>query len=189
MSAKSPIPFTYDDYKCLPESRHRYELMDGDLYVTPVPSTYHQIVSKNIQFALESHARATGCGLVLSAPVDVVLGDGPGRDVVQPDLVFIERARIDIVAEAEITGAPDLVIEILSPSTEDRDRGLKKTLYTRAAVREYWLVDTQQRSIEVLDLADAGPGASTPFELGAVLLSAVLPDLCLPLDDVFESIT
>lgn len=71
---KPQIPFTYDDYKQLPESRDRHELMDGDLYVTPAPTTRHQIVSKNLEFALERHVRAMGLGLVLHAPVDVVLG-------------------------------------------------------------------------------------------------------------------
>jgi Uma2 family endonuclease len=186
MSAKSPIRFTYDDYKSLPESRDRYELMDGDLYVTPAPTTTHQIVSKNIQFVLESHVRATGCGLVLNAPVDVVLGEGSERDVVQPDIVYIDGARFGIVAEAEVAGAPDLVIEIVSPGTERRDRGLKKTVYTRAGVREYWLVDASRKLIEVFDLGTTGSQARAWYGTNDVLVSAVVPGLRMPLAGVFD---
>jgi Uma2 family endonuclease len=185
MSAKSQIPFTYEDYKALPESRDRYELIDGEFYVTPAPTTTHQIVSKNIQFALESHVRRTGSGIVLNAPADVVLGSGSKRDVVQPDLLFIDRDRRQILTEAEIAGAPDLVIEILSRTTRKRDRGLKKTVYSRAGVREYWLVDVGRQLIDVFDLT-AGADKKKRFTLGDELVSVVVPGLRLPLSEAFR---
>lgn len=184
---KSTIPYTYEDYQQLPESRDRVELIDGDLYVTPTPTPKHQIVSKNLQFALERHVRAAGLGLVLSAPVGVVLDDGDARSVVQPDLLFIDRDRLGIVTEAEIAGAPDLVVEILSPTTARRDTGLKKALYARAGVREYWLVDTDAESIAVLRLGNDGYSAPVTYGRGETLASAVVAGLELALDEVFEA--
>lgn len=182
---KSAIPFTYEDYRSLPESPDRHELIDGDLYVTPPPTTRHQIVSKNIQFALERHVRATGRGLVLYAPVGVVLGEGAERSVVQPDLLFIDRSREEIVTEAEVVGAPDLVVEILSASTEQRDRGLKSALYARAGVREYWLVDARAGVIEVFTLGAGVYDTPVRHAGDGAVTSGVLAGLQLPLSEVF----
>ena len=185
---KSRIPFTYEDYKSLPETMdRRYELMDGELCLMPAPTTTHQFISQNIEFLLVQHARATRCGRVLDAPVDVVLlGESSRRDVVQPDIVFICSARAGIVTAAEVTGAPDLVVEVLSRSSEERDRGYKKTLYERNGVREYWIVDAEQESIEVLCLGAAGFEAPTRYRPGDELVSTVLPDLRVPLVEVFK---
>lgn len=148
-TSRPAIPFTYEDYKALPESRDRYELMNGDLYVTPAPTTTHQTISKNIEYVLEGHVRATGCGRVLHAPVDVVL-------------------------------------EILSPGTERRDRGLKSALYARAGVREYWLVDPAAESIEVLALGTGGYDVAARYARADDLVSAAVPGLRMPLESVFE---
>jgi len=187
MSAtKSPIPFTYSDYKSLPESRDRYELMDGELIMVPAPTTTHQLVVQNIAFLLVQHVRATASGRVLHAPVDVVLGEGRRRDVVQPDVVFVSTARAGIVTEPEIAGAPDLVVEVLSPGTEERDRGYKRTRYERSGVREYWIVDLKQRSIEVLSLGPSGFEAPVRYGPGDELASTVVPGLRVPVAEVFR---
>lgn len=186
-ATKSRIPFTYDDYKSLPESMdRRYELMDGELLMVPAPTTTHQTISQNIELLLVQHARATDCGRVLHAPVDVVLGQGARRDVVQPDIVFVSRARAQVVTEAEIAGAPDLVVEILSPGTQDRDRGYKRTAYERSGVREYWIVDPESTSIDVFSLGEAGFDESVMYRLGDELASAVIPGLKVRLLDVFK---
>jgi Uma2 family endonuclease len=127
MGANEPrIPFTYEDYKILSASAdQRYELMDGDLLLVPAPSTRHQIVAKNLLFLLEQHVRSTGSGQVLGAPLDVVLGRGSERSVVQPDTLYVSSARLQIVTALEVEGAPDLVVEVLSPATAERDRGMK----------------------------------------------------------------
>ena len=186
-SANTRIPFTYEDYKSLPEAMdRRYELMDGELCLVPAPTTTHQRVSQNIEFALVGHMRATRCGRVLHAPVDVVLGEGKRRDVVQPDIVFISTARAAIVTESEIAGAPDLVVEVLSPGTVARDRGYKKTLYERSGVREYWIVDPAEKSVETFRLGVSGFGAPVRYRSGDTLTSGVVPEFRLPLGEVFD---
>jgi Uma2 family endonuclease len=162
-----------------------YELMDGELHVTPAPSTTHQAVAQNIEFMLMQHVRETRAGRVFHAPLDVVLGDGARRDVVQPDILFIDRAREHIITEPEVAGAPDLAIEILSPTTKARDPGLKNTIYARAGVREYWIVDPAQELVDVFTLGEDGYGAPVRFRAGDTLLSGVLAGLRMPLADVF----
>ncbi len=120
------------------------------------------------------------------SPVDVALGEGTRRDVVQPDIVFVDHAREHIVTEPEIAGAPDLAIEVVSPSTADRDRGLKKTIYARAGVREYWIVDPDVRCIDVLSLGEAGYGEPVRYGADDELVSAVVAGLRLSLTDVFR---
>jgi len=185
---KSPIPFTYEDYKSLPETMdRRYELMDGELCMVPAPTTIHQEISLNIVLLLGQHVRATRCGRVLDAPVDVVLGEGSQRDVVQPDIVFVSAERAAIVTPAEIVGAPDLVVEILSPGTEDRDRGYKRTLYERSGVREYWIVNPDEASIEAYRLSPTGFEAPVRYVRGDLLVSAAVPDFRLPVVEAFRS--
>jgi Uma2 family endonuclease len=165
----------------------RYELMDGELCMMPAPTTTHQNVSQNIEFLLVQHVRATRCGRVLHAPVDVVIGEGSQRDVVQPDIVFVSPERTAIVTPAEIVGAPDLVVEILSPGTEDRDRGYKRTLYERSGVREYWIVNPDEASIEVYRLSPAGFAAPVRYGPADQLVSAAVPDFRLPVVEAFKS--
>jgi Uma2 family endonuclease len=185
-ATKSQIPFTYADYKSLPESMdRRYELMDGELCMVPAPTTTHQRISRNIEFLLVQYARATGCGEVLNAPVDVVLGESSRRDVVQPDIVFIATARASIVTKTEIVGAPDLVIEILSAGTEDRDRGYKKTLYERVGVREYWIVDPDRQSVDVFRTEAAGFAAPVRHGFTDEIACSAVPGLRVSLRDVF----
>ncbi|MGH8569737.1 MAG: Uma2 family endonuclease [Gammaproteobacteria bacterium] len=155
MSVVNPnIRFSYEDYKSLPESMEkRYELLDGDLLMVPAPTTSHQFVSRNLEFILHNFARTHALGSVLYSPVDVVFGVGKDREVVQPDILFISRGRVAIIAPAEIQGAPDLVVEVLSPGTEERDRGYKRHLYGRYGVLEYWIIDPEVETVEVIRAA------------------------------------
>jgi len=147
------IRFTYEDYKSLPESEtKRCELLGGELIMVPPPSVYHQRIAKKLGFLLQGFVEERGLGEVFFAPLDVVLGKGEKREVVQPDIFFVSRERREIIAEEEVRGAPDLVIEITSPATEERDRHYKKTLYARHGVREYWIVDPEARTVEVFAL-------------------------------------
>ncbi|WP_144440508.1 Uma2 family endonuclease [Limnochorda pilosa] len=139
------VALTYDDYRRMPEGE-RYELLEGDLQLTPAPSPLHQRVSRRIQAALNDHVEKHGLGEVFNAPIDVVLSH---TTVVQPDVLFIARERAGIVGAESISAAPDLVIEILSPSSTMRDQVTKRRLYGRYGVREYWIVDPEARSIEV----------------------------------------
>ncbi len=178
-----PIKFTYEDYKNLPESEtRRYELLEGELVMVPAPSWFHQSISATLFRSLDSHMRARGLGEVRFAPLDVVLSE---HDVVQPDLMFISKARLKIVREGVVRGAPDLVVEILSPATSQRDRTYKRTLYARYGVKEYWLVDPDAQTIEVLTLGAEGYRRAGLYEKGQVLRSSLLAELEIPLAEVF----
>jgi len=185
--SRPDIPFTYEDYKTLSASTdERHELIDGDLYMVPAPTVAHQVISKNIALRLEQHVGITACGRMLYAPLDVVLGEGDERSVVQPDILFISNERAGIVTEDEIIGAPDLVVEILSPGTAKRDQGLKKALYARSLVREYWIVDPRLKSIEVFSLGPRGYREPAGYEIGDRLVSMVVPGFEVALNDVFK---
>lgn len=182
----SRIPVTYDDYRRMPESLELHELVDGELFMAPAPTTVHQTVTLNLASLLLAHVRATGCGRVLGAPVDVVLARGDRRDVLQPDVLFVDAARIGIVTAAEVVGAPDLIVEVLSPRTETRDRGLKQSLYARAGVREYWLVDPAREAIEQLALDGDAFGEPVVHEGDEELVSVVVPGFAVAPRHVFE---
>ena len=137
-------------------------------------------------FLLEQHMRATRCGRVLHAPLDVVLGKGEERSVVQPDILFISNERAGIVTEEEIVGGPDLIVEILSPDTAKRDLGLKKALYARSGVREYWIVDPKLESVEVFSLGPRGYGEPVRHELEGRLMSTVVPGFEAAMLEVFR---
>ena len=176
------LKFTYKDYLLLPEGDRR-ELIGGDFYVVPAPSIRHQTISANIGEILRGFVRKGGLGTVLWAPTDVVLSP---ESVVQPDILFVSNERREIITKDNISGAPDLVIEILSPSTAERDRELKLALYTRYGVREYWIVDPEDSTVQVMDLGVGGPGAVRRYDSGSVE-SGLLPELIVPLDEIFST--
>ncbi len=138
-------PVTYDDYLALPNDGKKYEIIEGELIMTPSPISEHQIISRNIVLILGTYVSKNKLGEVLYAPIDVVLSM---TDVVQPDIVFISSERTGIITKKNIIAAPDLVIEILSESTETLDRVTKKNLYEHYGVREYWIVNPTAKTIE-----------------------------------------
>jgi len=144
--------YTVDDVRAIPDDRNRYETIAGELFVTPAPGTPHQTVLRALFVTLWDYVRAHELGQVWFAPVDVVFGT---LTLVEPDLLFVARDRIGIVTERELTAAPDLAVEVISPSTARVDRGRKRALYQETGVREYWVVDIRLRRIEVWR-----PGAS-----------------------------
>jgi Uma2 family endonuclease len=150
LAPAAPIILTEDDYQRFPDDGRRWELIDGEAYVTPAPSLEHQRVSRNLEFVLHEHVRAHQLGEIFYAPVDVYLGR---TDIAQPDLVFVSAARVAILSKRGIEGAPDLVIEILSPSTKHRDLGDKQQMYARHGVQHYWIVDPVAKSIAELALS------------------------------------
>jgi len=181
MSRESSLAFTYQDYLLLPEDR-RYEIIGGDLFMTPAPGTYHQRISSRLEFFLYRHVQERGLGEVLHAPCDLVLSE---TDVVQPDIFFIAKDRLGIVGEKYVFAAPDLVVEILSEATAKRDRTIKAELYARTGVRELWIVDQWARTVEVLR------GAGEEFEREALfaedqtLTTSGQPGLEIPLREIF----
>lgn len=143
-----PLPrITWQDVQQLPDDGKRYEAIEGDLYVTPAPSIRHQRISRRLEWALKEILMDPGHGEMLHAPVGVEFPDT--EEGVQPDIIFVSDERKGIVADAWLMGPPDLVVEILSPSTSHRDRGIKLRLYERQRVAEYWIVDADNDAVEV----------------------------------------
>ncbi len=175
------IEFTVVDYMCLPE-QPRYELIEGDLRLTPALDAYHQRVSRNIQRHLDRWVMSHNLGELYPAPIDVILSY---KTVVQPDLLVVLNRRSYIVRE-QIDGAPDLIVEVLSPATSQRDRNLKYRLYARAGVDEYWIADPAQSSISVNRLADTGYVVHGEYGCDSELTSPLFPGFVLPLALVFE---
>jgi Uma2 family endonuclease len=178
---QSTVRFNYQDYLQLPEDK-RYEILDGDLYVVPAPNTRHQRISKRIHFALMAQIEAKGLGEIFNAPFDVVFSD---ENIAQPDLLFICRERLGLLTEANLAAAPDLAVEILSPGTRQKDLAIKRKIYARFGVREYWIVDPEANTVEVLVWRKSGYAASGIFGEAEHLVSPLLPELVLPLDKVF----
>ncbi len=152
MVVESRVRFGYREYQHLPEEK-RCEVIDGDLLMSPAPTPYHQKVLSRLYEALASFVRARGLGEVYFAPCDVVLSD---YDIVQPDILFVATARLGIIGPKFIGGAPDLVMELFTEPSAYRDLVVKKTLYARHGIPEYWLVDLQAGKIEVLALGKSG---------------------------------
>ncbi len=146
MSAGVSTKLTYDDYLLIPEDGRRHEIIDGELYVNPAPNMRHQTVSMNLTLALGAFVRAHRIGYLYYAPCDVVLSQ---LDVVQPDIMFISAAREELLTSANVQGAPDLVIEILSPSTRRLDLQLKRKRYDLFGVDEYWIVDPENETVAI----------------------------------------
>ena len=178
------IKLTVRCYMSIPEGDDkRYELIDGELILAPSPIPQHQIIAGNLFEILIGFVRAQGLGRVIISPMDVVLSD---HDVFQPDVLFISRDRLHIVGERNIQGAPDLVIEILSPSTETRDRGIKLTQYLRYGVRECWIVDPQERTLEVLQAGDTDFETVRVYPEGTTATSPILEGIQVEVDRLFD---
>lgn len=175
---------TYTDYAAIPPDCCRHEIIDGVEYVSPAPRTLHQRLAFRLAMFLQQHAEQNGLGEVFVAPFDVMLDE---HSVIQPDLVFISDARLGIVDEANCKGAPDLVIEILSPGTRQLDLTTKRERYAKAGVGDYWLVDGDVPELRTLRLAQ-GRTYETTATLGRddQLTSPLLPGFALPLADLFR---
>ncbi len=175
------LKFTYEDYRNAPDDK-RYELLDGELVVSPSPKTQHQRLVWKFGRPLADFVETRGLGEVFFSPFDVMFSNA---DVVQPDLIFVSNERAHIVTPDDIKGAPDLVVEILSPSTAGRDRTFKRALYERHFVREYWLVDPTAKNVTVLLLAERGFDLVGIYGEGQTLTSPTLSGFTLDLDSIF----
>jgi Uma2 family endonuclease len=168
---------TYEDYAALPDDG-RHELIWGELMMSPSPSLGHQALLGALYTVVKNHVQHSASGFVYVAPLDVVLDS---HTTVQPDLIFVSVERSAILTDKNIQGAPDLVVEIISPGSEDRDRLVKTRLYREHRVREYWLVDRDARQVTVYTPTDA-----RVFEESDTLVSDVLPGLAISLRPLFE---
>jgi Uma2 family endonuclease len=169
---------TYDDYVNLPDDGKRYEILDGELAVTASPLIRHQRLSANLFLALERHVRECEGGTLLYAPVDVILDRST---IAVPDLVFVSKSRGSIVTERAIEGPPDLIVEILSPSTSRRDRGIKMKLYHRFGVANYWLIDPVRRRLEMRERGARGYKLAATYTGECEATARLFPGLKLDL--------
>jgi Uma2 family endonuclease len=175
------IRFNYHDYLQLPEDK-RYEILDGELYVVPAPNTRHQRLAKRLLGALDRYVSGKTLGEVFVAPYDVLLSD---ENVVQPDIVFVRQERFAIIREANLAGAPDIAIEILSPGTRQKDLAIKRKIYARFGVQEYWIVDPDAATVEILAWKESEYETVGIYRESDRLSSPLVPDLDLPLSDLF----
>lgn len=187
MAVRDPArrKLTYDDYVLIPEDGLRHEILDGEHFVSPVPTPLHQIVSGNLNGVLAQFVHQNRLGRVLFAPLDFVFDK---HNVAQPDLVFISNERSGLIGEFYISGAPDLVVEILSPSTRRTDELIKRSIYERFGALEYWLVDPDRRTVQVFRRASTGFGPVQVFsaEAGESLATPLLPGLLIQVGEIFE---
>ena len=181
------VKLTYDDFVQFPDDGLRHELIDGEHYVTPSPNTKHQRVSINLTVLIGGWLERNPIGQVFHAPFDVVFSK---YDVVEPDLLYLSNERAsDALTPLHVRGVPELVIEIGSPGTRKRDETIKRRLYERAGVTDYWVVDPQIDTIRVY--RREGNGFARVVELSAessdVLTTTLLPGLEISLSRVFKS--
>jgi len=175
------ILLTYEDYVGLPNDGKRYEILDGELFVTPAPVPLHQRVSRNLERVLDRHVVDLSLGEVLYAPVDVILS---ATTIAQPDILFIRVGR-DIVTGRGVEAPPDLVVEILSPSSSRQDRVTKAALYAKFGVLHYWIVDPEARRIDAYELDGAAYRLANVASGAEVLRSPLFPALEIALGDVW----
>jgi Uma2 family endonuclease len=173
---------TYEDYLLFPSDGKRYEIIEGERLVTPAPVPDHQRVSRNLVAILLHFVEETGAAELLYAPVDVVLSD---TDIVQPDLLLVHKDRAHLVTDKDVSGAPDLVCEIVSPSTRKTDYLTKRKLYQKYGVREYWIADPEIGRIEVFTLTEGRLEKTGEHHAGDTLVSTAFPGLEVPVAQVF----
>ena len=182
--ATEVIPkLTYEEFRRLPDDGKRYELIHGEVHLTPSPTTKHQFALQNLSRSLDPFVFKHRLGEIFVAPLDVRLS----RDTaVQPDPIFISNSRARIIKENYIDGAPDLVVEILSPSTAAHDRATKLALYAEAGVPEVWLLETVAKTVEVLKLQGKKYLVDSALAGERKLTSSQFPGWELPLTDLFD---
>jgi Uma2 family endonuclease len=175
---------TYADLEQLPDDGLRHEIIDGEHYVTASPVMRHQRISRRLFIAIQTYLDAQPRGEVFYAPVDVVMSF---HDVVVPDLIYISHSRAHLITAKNLQGSPDLVIEILSPSTRPRDERLKRDLYERMDVEEYWLADPDRNTLTVYRRQAGQFLPPATLAAGDAVSTPLLPDFALPLATVFSA--
>ena len=183
MAATKLGHFTYEDLLYTPDDGKRYEVLEGDLIVSPSPRTKHQWIVYRVVLlfgAAEHAAYGTAC----TAPMDVVLANS---DVVQPDVLFIAKARKGIITEENIQGAPDLVVEVISENSRRRDAITKRHIYERYGVPFYWLVDPEEETVRVFELKDGVYGEPATLRSGQELACALFPGITADVGQLFAA--
>jgi Uma2 family endonuclease len=173
---------TYEQYRLLPEDGKRYELIDGELLMTPSPSPRHQRVVKALAFQLSSFVESNGFGEVFFAPLDAVFDD---ENVLEPDILFNSRERAGIVGEHAVHGSPDLVVEVLSPSSFYHDLRRKLKIYSQFGVQEYWIADPEEQTLALYTRAGDHLELARQFSCHEIFESPLLPGFRLAVQSIF----
>jgi Uma2 family endonuclease len=173
---------SYEHLRQTPDDGKRYEILEGELVVTASPNTRHQEIAGNL-FGLLRQAQQRGYGRAYTAPIDVVLHETEAAVV--PDLVFVAKERLATVKKEAIRGAPDLLVEILSPTTSKRDLGIKLRQYAKHGVSWYWVVNPEAREIRVFARRDGSYEEQGTLRPGAKLSSPLFPGIEIDVADVF----
>ncbi len=176
--------FTYEDLQHIPPDRNRYETVDGELLVTPAPNTLHQTVVGNLFAELRQHVRKHRLGRVFVAPFDVVFTTST---VLQPDVIFVSQLRLRIIGEKNLSGPPDLVVEVLSESTARLDREIKLKQYALHGVPECWLLEPDGKTVEIFRLRDGQYELAARLGWGESITSPLFPGPSLPVSSLWES--
>jgi Uma2 family endonuclease len=179
----SATKLTYADYVRFPDDGLRHEIIDGEHYVTPSPATRHQRIVRNLLYLIQSYLETNPIGEVFCAPFDALLSQ---FDIVVPDLIYLSTERARFLTLKNLQGPPDLVIEVLSPSTRSRDLRLKRDLYERVGVREYWIVDPDHDAVEIHRSAKGVFQPAIRLARADVLTTPMLPDLKLSLERILR---
>ena len=182
MLKSAPRPLTVHDYRELPDGPPYYQLIEGELYMSPSPNWYHQEILANILRILFRYLDKKPIGKIYFAPLDTFLTD---LNVYQPDIGFISNKRKIIVKEG-VDGAPDFVVEILSPRTAKYDRGAKRDIYARTGVEELWIVDPELKTVQVFRFAESADAPVATYSIKQKFTSPVFPGLTVSCADVFR---
>ena len=178
------LPITRHDYEEMPPGPPYYQVIEGDLVMSPSPNIYHQAIVTRICTLLMQFLEKKPLGEVLIAPLDVFLSE---INVYQPDVIFVSNQRRSILTEQGLEGPPDLVVEVLSPGTARFDKGSKRKVYARAGVEELWLVDAEARLIHVYQLTKDAETPAATYDERAVFTTSLLPGLHLKAASIFKS--
>jgi Uma2 family endonuclease len=160
----------------------RYEIIDGERHMVPSPNRRHQDIIRELGYRLYEFVKEHELGKIYLAPFDVILSD---EDIVQPDILFVSKEREGIITDKNIEGPPDLVIEIISDSSREIDRTIKRKLYAKYGLSEYWIIDPDDRSIEVLSLKKEGYETLMMVKEDSLLTSPLVVGLEIPLKEIF----
>lgn len=182
----SAIKLTIADLEALPENGNRYELIEGELYVSTQPHWFHQRMCLRLGSALDTWSLRTGLGTTNVAP-GIIFSE---EDAVAPDIIWVSKDRLNIIdlETGKLRGAPDLIVEVLSPGPENerRDKRTKLQLYSRHGVKEYWIVDWQMKTIEVYRRRGTSLRLSCTFREEDTLTSPLLPDFSVKVEELFR---
>lgn len=182
MVARSQVRFLADDIWDTPDDGNRYEVIDGELFVAPPPVREHQHAAGNLYGAIWSYLQPHPIGLVYMAPLGVKLD---GSNGIQPDVLYVSNERREILTDRGVEGAPDLVIEVLSPSTRARDLGIKLRRYAAGGVEHYWIADPRLKSLAARELGADGYGAPSVYEVGDVFRPSLFPGLAIVIASIW----